>query len=229
MADSQLGYTPGSGAQVDTFTQSDGSHRQAVVLGDALAAATAKVTTSGALVTADSGRAVVSTLVAHSGRLTVGAAADAATGGRLWLINPLGSTVLLSLRRVEFVSAPTAATAFPSAPRFTVERVTFTGVAAGATVTPAQVDSTQTAAQGSLRTASTGLVLTAGATAYGFTVAPILTAVGAAVPAMQEWEPKDNAQLVLRPGQGVVLRQADAGTVADSRMVEVDLAWDEWV
>lgn len=166
--------------------------------------------------------------IVHSGRLTVAATADAATAGRLWLINPVGSAVTLALRRAELITVPTAATAFPSAPRITLERVTFTGTASGATIPPAVRDSSEQAAVGSVRTASTGLVLTAGATAYGFAIAPVLTAVGAAVPVVQEWEPSETGQLILRAGQGVVVRQPDAGTTADTRAFWVNLSWDEY-
>lgn len=189
---------------------------------------TARVTTAGEQYVTDSLRLKQAVGIAHSGRLTVGAAADAATAGRFWLINPVGSAVLIEVRRVEFSSAPIAATAFPSSPRVTVERVTFTGTPTGAVITPVVRDTTETALVGSVRTASTGLVLTAGALAYGFTVAPILTAVGAAVPALQEWEPAENGRIVLRAGQGIVVRQADAGTTADTRSFQVNFAWAEY-
>lgn len=43
MAESSIAITAGAGTAVDTFTQTDGSHRQAMVLGDATAATTATV------------------------------------------------------------------------------------------------------------------------------------------------------------------------------------------
>lgn len=49
MADSSIAITPGSGANVDGFTQAGGDFRQAMVLGDASAAATATVGPSGGL------------------------------------------------------------------------------------------------------------------------------------------------------------------------------------
>lgn len=188
----------------------------------------ARVTGARELLITDTNRVKVATALLHSGRFTVTVAADAATAGRLWLINPIGSAVLLELRRVEFSSTPTAATAFATSPRVTVERVTFTGTASGAQITPALKDSTEAALVGSVRTASTGLTLTAGAVAYGFTVASVMTAVGAAVPSLMEWEPAENGRLVLRAGQGVVIRQADAGTTSDTRSFAVNLAWSEF-
>ncbi len=47
MADSSVAITPGSGANVDTRTQSNGDHREVVVLGDATTAYTATVGVSG--------------------------------------------------------------------------------------------------------------------------------------------------------------------------------------
>ncbi len=178
--------------------------------------------------TTDTNRVKQAVGIISSGRLTVAAAADAATGGRLWLINPVGSTVLIEVRRVEFSSAPTAATAFVTSPRVTCERVTFTGTASGAQIVPSVRDTAEPALVGSVRTASTGLTLTAGAAAYGFTVVPILTAVGAAVPSLQECTPAESGRLVLRAGQGAVIRQADAGTTSDTRMFQVNLAWAEY-
>lgn len=231
MADADVAVTAGTGTKIDTRTVGAGvdEHRQVMVVGDPVTAANvAKVTPSGEVFITDSNRVKQSVAIAHTGKSTVTVAADAATAGRWWVINPVGSSILIELRRVEFVSAPVAATAFVTSPRVTVERVTFTGTASGAQVTVAQRDSTDTALVGSMRTASTGLTLTAGAVCYGFTVVPILTAVGVAMPSLQEWEPAENGRVVLRAGQGIVIRQADAGTTSDTRAFQVNLAWAEY-
>jgi len=231
MPDADVAITAGAGTKIDTRTVGAGTdeHRQVMVIGDPTTAANvAKVTAAGELVTTDTNRLKQATAILHSGRLTVTVAADAATAGRLWLINPVGSAVLIELRRVEMSSAPIAVTAFITSPRITCERVTFTGTATGATITPAVRDTTEAALVGSIRTASTGLTLTAGAVAYGFMVVPILTGVGASVPKLQEWEPSEAGRLVLRAGQGVVIRQADAGTTADTRVFQINLAWSEY-
>ena len=230
-ADVAINDNTATGRKIDTRTVGAGSdeHRQVMCIGDdATAANVVHVTAAGELFTTDTNRVKQAVAVSHSGRLTVGAAADAATGGRLWLINPVGSAVLIELRRVEMSSSPVAVTAFITAPRVTVERVTFTGTATGAQITPAVRDTTDSALVGSLRTASTGLTLTAGAIAYGFVVANVLTGVGTHVPPLQEWEPAENGRLVLRAGQGVVVRQADVGTTGDTRVFAVNLAWAEY-
>lgn len=165
----------------------------------------------------------------HSGRLTVGASADAATVARVWLVNPVSSGIVIEIRRVSFLTAPTAATVFASSPRVTLERVTFTGSPSGASLTPAQRDSTDASLLGSARTASTGMTLVAGAVVHAFSVTPVLTAVGHSAPAIQEWTPDVAERLVLRPGQGMAVRQADAGTASDTRIFHLSVAWGEYV
>jgi hypothetical protein len=165
----------------------------------------------------------------ESGRQTVLAAAHAATAGFFWLINPVGSSVVCYIKKLFATSVPTAVTAFASSPRITVERVTFTGTASGATITPAKRDSTDAANTCTVRTASTGLTLTAGAIIADFTVPAVLTAVGIAVP-VDQWfydAGDDDDYIVLRAGEGIVVRQADAGTASDTRLLLVFGAWEE--
>lgn len=66
MADSSVPITAGSGTNIDTFTQSNGDHRQAVVVGDASAANTAGVTAGGLAVNGGS-------LSSTSGAIAAGA------------------------------------------------------------------------------------------------------------------------------------------------------------
>ena len=231
MPDADVAITAGSGTKIDTRTVGGGSdeHRQVVVLGDPTTAANVgKVTAAGELFITDTNRIKVATGMATSGRSTVTAAADGATVGRVWLINPVGSGVLLELRRVEFTSMPIAVTVFLTSPRVTVERMTFTGTASGAQITPTVRDTTDAALVATIRTASTGLTLTAGAVAYAFSVMNILTGVGTNVPTLQEWEPNEAGRIVLRAGEGIVIRQADVGTAADTRVFQVNFAWSEF-
>jgi len=226
-----VAITSGTGTKIDTRTVGAGTdeHRQVVVVGDPTTAANVgKVTPSGEQLITDSVRVKSGVGIAHSGRFTVTVGADGATAGRLWLLNLVASAVLIELRRVEFISTPVAATAFVTAPRVLVERMTFTGTPSGATITPVVRDTTDSALVGTIRTASTGITPVAGAVAYGFTVGPVLTAVGAPVPSLQEWEPAENGRVVLRAGQGVVIRQADVGTTADTRVFQINLAWAEY-
>lgn len=170
----------------------------------------------------------------HSGRFTVQAAAHGALAGFMWLLLPTAVTgKLAALRAVEFSQGPTAATAFVSSPRVTLERVTFTGTPSGAAVTPARRDSTDVAPVVELRTASTGMTITAGALINAFMVGAVLTAVGNVPAVHQIWRPADSQNPdeespVIRPGEALVLRQPDAGTTADTRVCWVDLVVEEY-
>lgn len=181
-----------------------------------------------------SARVKVGTYRALAGPFSIAAAAHAATAGFMWLVNT-STSVVVALRRVELTPYPTAATAFPSGPRVTLERVTFTGTPTGAAITPAKVRRTSqngevadAANVASVRTASTGLTLTAGEGIKAFVIPPILTAVGAAQPVEQTHAPDEDGQIVLANGEGIVIRQADAGTTSDTRKHTLDLAWDEY-
>ena len=66
---------------------------------------------------------------AATGAHVVLAAAQAATVGFWWLINPVGSGVAVSLKRVAFMSQHGSVLATPTSPRIMLERVTFTGTA----------------------------------------------------------------------------------------------------
>jgi len=163
----------------------------------------------------------------ESGNQTVLASAHAATAGFFWLVNT-SSTVKVYIRSIGFVWSGTAATAFPTSPRITVERITFTGTPSGATLTPAKRASTDAANTATLRTASTGMTITAGAVIESFVVGSILTAVGAISVPEEIWQsPDDDGMILLGQNEGIVVRQADAGTTADSRKVVMTIAWEE--
>ena len=171
--------------------------------------------------------------LASSGNLTVQTSAHGATAGFFWLINPVGSTKLCYVSFIQLITAPTAATTFTSSPRITIERTTFTGTASGATITPGLFDSTSVAGTCTVRTASTGLALSAGATFLAFVIPAVLTAVGQgysivqAFPALDTINGINGLNVVLRAGEGIIVRQPDAGSAADSRKVVINFAWDE--
>jgi hypothetical protein len=164
-----------------------------------------------------------------SAALVVQAGAHAATAGFAWLINPVGSAVLAYVRAAACAFTATAATAFASGPRITGERVTFTGAASGATVGPCALDTARAANVCTFRTASTGLVLTAGNTRLTWLVPAILTAVGIAGenPPPPEYDLEGDELVLLRAGEGIVFRQPDAGTAADTRRLVVGVTWEE--
>lgn len=164
----------------------------------------------------------------HTGAHLVLAAADAATVGRWWLINPVGSAQLVALRRVTFMSQLGSALAAVTSPRITLERFTFTGTASGAVTVNANRRTTENTFVSSVRTASTGLTLTAGGVACAFLPIASATAVGYAAPAVADWEPEDDDVIVLGAGEGVICRQPDAGTASDTRRFIMNLYVEEF-
>lgn len=148
---------------------------------------------------------------------TVQAAADAATVGRCWLINPVGSAVTVRIRKIYFSSQIGSVLVTATSPRINVERTTFTGTASGATIAASLRKTSDAAAVSSLRTASTGLALTAGNVVTSFFPVASYTAVGAMSPAHAEWDAYLEDYIELAAGEGLIVRQADAGTAADTR------------
>ena len=172
----------------------------------------------------------------HAGVFVVGAAADAATAGRWWLINPVGSGVAVAVKRISFASQHGSALATPTSPRIMLERVTFTGTASGASVTPAKRARTTVAgttadatAVASVRTASTGLTLAAGEAFKAFLPVVALTTAAACPAGTDDWDPSDeDTELILAAGEGVVCRQTDAGTASDTRRWVNNITWEEF-
>lgn len=156
-----------------------------------------------------------------SSAFVVQAAADAATAGRCWLINPVGSAVTLKVKRILFQCQLGSALVAVTSPRITIERVTFTGTASGATIAPSKRKTSDATNVGSLRTASTGLTLTAGAEALNFLPVASATAVAYNTPVFSSFDPVSESEIELAAGEGLVVRQADAGTAADTRRFTV--------
>lgn len=169
----------------------------------------------------------------HVGSFTIASSAQASTGGFFWLVNTSASTVL-RVRKVKALSLPTAASAFVTAPRLTLERMSFTGTPSGATVAPGKrINTSQNGyvadatAVGSVRTASTGMTITAAQALWAADVGSVLTAVGFDAPIPQEFNPEDKETPYLASGEGIVVRQADAGSSSDTRVVRFGVVWEE--
>lgn len=158
----------------------------------------------------------------------VQAAADSATVGRCWLVNPIGSGVTVRVKTVNFSSQLGSALVAVTSPRITVERVTFTGTASGAQITPAKRKTSDANNIGTFRTASTGLTLSAGGAVRSFLPVASATAVGYVAPSTDTFRPDLNDRIDLAPGEGLVFRQADAGTTSDTRRYTFDLTVEEF-
>lgn len=174
---------------------------------------------------------------AHVGVFVVQAAAHAATAGFWWLLNPVGSTTAVAIKKVSFASQHGSALATPTSPRITLERVTFTGTHTGTLITPAQrvrttvggltADASTSVAR--LSAASTGATLTAGPAYKAFLPVAALTAVGSEAPGTDDYDPaEEDVEIVLAAGEGIVCRQADAGTTSDTRRSVFNVTWEEF-
>lgn len=167
-----------------------------------------------------------------SGALVVGASADAAITGRVYIENDTDSTVLIALTRVAFKSQHASVIATPTAPRFTLRGFTFTQSASptGTAIVGVKQDSTLAAknAKWNVRTAKTNMTVTDVGDIASFYPVAALTAVGAATPTYDLWQPEPDRPLIIRAGEGVMIKQADAGTTSDTRVVSFDIEIEEF-
>lgn len=164
----------------------------------------------------------------HSGAFLVQASADVAPAGRMWIFN--AAPPLLSIRRIRFTSQHNSALATPTAPRIVVERITFTGTPSGTAITAAKRRASDVApSTWSARSTNAGATITSVSPVCAFYPVSALTAVGTAVPVVDEWEPiTSEDMLVLGGGEGLRIYQADAGTASDTRRYHLDIVIDEF-
>lgn len=167
----------------------------------------------------------------HSGNLTVLAAAQGATVGFIYMYNPVASGKIVRIVSLRIESGMTTAIALPTAPRITVERGTFTGNPSGAVIAVAKGDSTDVANVLYISAASTGAtngalipiggkIIDANATGTVNTNASSSNILNVG---------EDVKDIILRSGEYLCIRQADAGTAADTRKAIVDILFEEYV
>ena len=108
---------------------------------------------------------------------------------------------------------------------------TFTGVGSAGLITPAKRDSQDAAIVGNVRSASTGLVVSLGATVHGWQYPTMDLVTGGAghwVAARDELIPDaEQDEIILRPGEGIVIWHSIAVTTANRRLF-VNVAWEEF-
>ncbi len=229
MADN-VNITEGSGKVIAADDVSNVFY-QKVKIDQGADGATSPVTKSDPLRVVYGSRTRVGAYLGNSGVQTVLATAHASTAGFCWLINPAASGIVMALRKVDVTTQIVASTAFATAPRITLERMTFTGTYGGtSSVTCGKHDSTDAAQVGLLLADAVSLTATAGAVLRAFfpTVTVGVTS-GAAIPFQQTWSAgNDDETVVLRAGEGLVLRQADNGTTSDTRKLIASLQWEEF-
>lgn len=159
--------------------------------------------------------------------------------GFFWLANLADAVKRIRVRAIEMQFTIDGATAMPTHPRVTFQRITHTGTShsGGTAFLPIEADSRQPAAVGSLRTASTGLANLATVSSnapFAQFYAPVLTqatAAGLILPtgAPNLWKPFDeHEEILLLPGEGIVCQQPDNGTASDGRRFITRLVTEEF-
>ena len=154
------------------------------------------------------------------------------TTGLMFLINPLASTVNIAIDRLSFKhNFSTTLAVDLIAPIINLNRITFTGTLSAATTTPAKRKTTDAAAQGLLAVASTGLTVTNVAAIFSFigmTMDLVTGGAGHWQAQTDEINPNDeDGELVLAPGEGVVVWSTLAVTTAN-RKILINGAWIEF-
>jgi hypothetical protein len=177
-------------------------------------------------------RSVLGAYKCSSGSLTVPAAVhNGTTTGFIWLYNPLGSAVWMQVSRINYNMQFVALAVDLLGGELEASLFTFTGAGSGALRTPSKMKSDHPVAQGQMRTASTGLTCTLGAEFESVQYPTMDLVTGGA----GHWNPynveikpaTEHEELVLKPGEGLVIWHGGAVTTANRRLF-VTAAWDEF-
>jgi hypothetical protein len=168
----------------------------------------------------------------HSGKQVIQAAAtNGTTTGFWWLINPIGTTIKVGIERLRYIHQQGTNLVTATIPRVALALITFTGTASGAAITPGKIASMYPAAQGSMRTASTGLTVTLGAI-LDATLPFVNTGTIAYTATMANFDDNvaisEMSDIQLAAGEGAVCYQPDAGTTSDTRILVADIFTAEW-
>ena len=177
-------------------------------------------------------RSAVGHYKASSLTLTVPIAVhNGTTSGYFWLYNPVGSAIKMSIKRMTIFTNFTALAVDLLTGEFRVNLFTFTGVGSAGQITPAKRRSSDAAAVGQLRTASTGMTVTLGAPFFAGQYQTMDLATGGAghwPPCWTEWLPdEEEDEIVLLAGEGIVLWHSVAVTTANRRLI-ANMSWEEF-
>ncbi len=151
--------------------------------------------------------------------------------GHFWIINPIGSSKLVAVRRMEVQFAIGANTTTTTTPRTVLRRFIFTGTSSGAVILAAKRDSTDPTPTVIVATAVTGITPSLDNIEWEFLPPSMVGTAGWTFyhPSMLEYEPEDAGMTILRAGEGLVLFQPDAGGVTtDVRRFIVNLGIEEF-
>lgn len=166
---------------------------------------------------------------AHTGAHVIQAAAQNGTSTGAWWLYNTSATVIVGVRRVQFMCQHGSILVTATSPRIVLARMTFTGTPAGTAITPAKTDSGFPAATASLRSTQVTSVITLAQQYMAFLPVVALTAVGVTSPGWADWVPDtEDGEVLLRQNEGIVCYQADAGTTSDTRRFVTNVAWSEF-
>lgn len=160
------------------------------------------------------------------------AAQTGTTTGMLYLINPLASTVKLSVSRLLLShNFSTTLAVDLIAPILRVSRISFTGTLSAAAITAAKRATTDATPQGLLSTAMTGLTVTLVASLFeyvGQTMDLVTGGAGHWIAQQDNWSPDEEGdEIVLAAGEGIVVWSQLAVTTAN-RKLSISGAWKEF-
>lgn len=165
------------------------------------------------------------------------------TGGFFWGFNPPTSGKIVRIERLGFQVGITTSVAagFPTAPRVGFFKFTYTGTPSGAAVatsgtasTYGKFDTNYDAPVLDWRSAITGATCTYLQCLFS-TIAPAIGVVGTVTTAQvtggvtdNEYQPRESEyEHVIRPGEGIVLYQPEAGSSSDTRKCTARIFWEE--
>jgi hypothetical protein len=153
------------------------------------------------------------------------------TTGMLYLVNPVASTVKVAVSRINMVHNFFALAVDLVPPQLRVSKFTFTGTLSAALTTAAKRSTNDAAAQAQLAIAMTGLTITLVATIIeylGMTMDLVTGGAGHWIPREDNWSPDEEGdEIILLPGEGIVIWSAIALTTANRRLV-ANVAWKEY-
>lgn len=177
-------------------------------------------------------RSIVGNYKFSSGVLTVPTTAhNGTTTGFIWLYNPVGSLIKMSLKRISYKVNFTALAVDLLVGELRASLFTLVGTGSAGQITPGKRKSTDATPVGNLRTASTGLTNTLGAALHANMYPTMDLATGGAGHWNQqssEYNPdSEGEEIVLAAGEGLVIWHAAAVTAANRRLI-IDGAWDEF-
>jgi hypothetical protein len=160
------------------------------------------------------------------------AAQTGTTTGLMYLINPLTSTVKIAIDRLSFKHGFSTTLAVDLiAPLIHVARISFTGTLSAIATTPVKRNSADSAPQGLIATAMTGLTVTLVGNAWSFmgqTMDLVTGGGGHWNPMSDEWNPEgEDDEIILAPGEGIVVYSTLAVTTAN-RKIMCNGAWFEY-